>query len=69
MVLAPFSRLPFANVFITFSADAEIVTLQEGMGVAAKVATMVQSSWGMNQNLHAVFVRLLLPLVVQHRVP
>ena len=41
MVQAQLSKPPFANVFITFSADAEIVTLQEGMGVAANVATMV----------------------------
>jgi len=30
---------------------------------------MVQSRWGMNTDLHAVFVRLLLPLAVKHGVP
>ncbi|KAF8272763.1 hypothetical protein EI94DRAFT_1717335 [Lactarius quietus] len=35
----------------------EIVTLQEGAGVAANVATMRSSAWGMNTDLHA------------HRVP
>ena len=69
MVLAQLAKPPFANMFITFSADPEIVTLQEGAGIAANVATLMDSSWGMNTNLHAVFVRLLLPLAVQHRVP
>lgn len=69
MVLAQLAKPPFANMFITFSADPEIVTLQEGVGVAANVAAMVRSSWGANTDLHAVFVRLLLPLAVQHRVP
>ncbi|KAI9443399.1 hypothetical protein H4582DRAFT_1190106 [Lactarius indigo] len=69
MVLAQLAKPPFANVFITFSAEPEIVTLQEGAGVAANVAAMIRSSWGSNTNLHAVFVRLLLPLAVQHRVP
>ena len=69
MVLAQLSKPPFANTFITFSADPEIVTLQEGVGIAANVATMARSAWGMNTDLHAVFVRLLLPLAVEHRVP
>ncbi|KAH9002791.1 hypothetical protein EDB86DRAFT_3063296 [Lactarius hatsudake] len=51
MVLAQLAKPPFANVFITFSAKPE-----------ANVAAMVRSSWGSNTNLHAVFVRLLLPL-------
>ena len=69
MVLAQLAKPPFANVFISFSADPQIVRLQEGAGVAANVATMCRSEWGMNTDLHAVFVRLMLPLAVQHRVP
>ncbi|KAH9038364.1 hypothetical protein EDB85DRAFT_1860689 [Lactarius pseudohatsudake] len=69
MVLAQLAKPPFANMFITFTAEPEIVTLQDGVGIAANVAAMVRSSWGSNTNLHAVFVRLLLPLAVQHRVP
>jgi hypothetical protein len=30
---------------------------------------MIQRGWGMDTDLHAVFVRLLLPLAVKHRVP
>lgn len=69
MTVAQLARAPFANVFITFSQDPEIVTLQEGVGLAANAAAMARSPWGMNTDLHAVFVRLLLPLAVRHRVP
>ena len=69
MVFAQLAKPPFANTFISFSATPEIVTLQKGAGIAANATTMVRSSWGMNTDLHAVFVRLLLPLAVQHRVP
>jgi hypothetical protein len=69
MVLAQLAKPPFANTFISFSADPQIVTLQAGVGIAANVATMFRSEFGLNTNLHAVFVRLLLPLAVQHRVP
>ncbi len=69
MVLAQLAKPPFANVFVTFSADPEIVTLQEDAGVAANVAAMVRTAWSMNTDLHAVFVRLLLPLAIEHRVP
>jgi hypothetical protein len=69
MVLAQLAKPPFANVFISFSAKPEIIRLQEGAGIAANAATMNRSHWGMNTDLHAVFVRLLLPLAVQHRVP
>jgi len=69
MVLAQLAKPPFANLFISFSENPEIVRLQEGAGIAANVATMNSSDWGMNTDLHAVFVRLLLPLAVQHRVP
>jgi len=39
----------------------------EGAGLAANA--MVGSQWGGNTDLHAVFVGLLLPLAVEHRVP
>jgi hypothetical protein len=69
MTLAQLAKPPFSNTFITFSARPKIITLQEGAGLGANARSMVQSGWGMNTDLHAVFVRLLLPLAVQHRVP
>jgi hypothetical protein len=69
MTLSQLAKPPFANLFVTFSADPEIVTLQEGAGLVASANAMVRSQWGMNTDLHAVFMRLLLPLAVRHRVP
>ena len=69
MVLAQLAKPPFANMFVTFSESPEIVTLQEGVGVAANVDAMVNTNVGFNTDLQAVFIRLLLPLAVQHRVP
>ncbi|KAH9975635.1 hypothetical protein BJV74DRAFT_967795 [Russula compacta] len=71
LTLAQLAKPPFANVFVTFSADPQIVTLREGAGLAAHATAMAGNSewWGMNTDLHAVFVRLLLPLAVRHRVP
>jgi len=69
MTLAQLAKPPFSNIFVTFSGRPEIVTLLEGAGLAANATIMAQSQWGYNTNLHAVFVRLLLPLAVKRRVP
>ena len=69
MTVAQLAKPPFANIFIPFSENPEIFMLQEGAGLAANAKAMVDSKWGMNTDLHAVFVRLLLPLAVKHRVP
>ncbi|KAH9980086.1 hypothetical protein BGW80DRAFT_1454622 [Lactifluus volemus] len=68
MTLSQLAKPPFSNMFITFSADPEIVTLEEGAGLATNAMAMVRSEWGMNTNLNAVFVSLLLLLAVQHGV-
>jgi Domain of unknown function (DUF2828) len=68
MTLAQLAKPPFSNMFITFSANPEIVALEEGARLAANAMAMVRSKWGMNTNIHAVFVQLLLPLAAQHRV-
>ena len=69
MTLAQLAKPPFANIFVTFSSDPALVTIQEGAGLAENAKAMVGSQWGGNTDLHAVFVRLLLPLAVRHRVP
>lgn len=69
MTLAQLAKPPFSNTFITFSARPEIVTLHEGAGLGETAMSMVQSGWGMNTDLHAVFVRMLLPLALKHGVP
>jgi hypothetical protein len=69
MTLAQLAKPPFANIFVTFSSDPALVAIQEGAGLAANAKAMVGSEWGGNTDLQAVFVRLLLPLAVKHRVP
>ncbi len=69
MTLAQLAKPPSSNIFVTFSAKPEIVRLLEGAGLAANATIMAHSQWGCNTNLHAVFVRLLLPLAVKNHVP
>ena len=52
------SHGPFANHFITFSADPELVKF-EGVDIVDKFNRCVSSDWGMNTNLEAVFDMLL----------
>ena len=52
------SHGPFANHFITFSADPELVKF-EGVDIVDKFKRCVGSNWGMNTNLEAVFDMLL----------
>ncbi len=69
MTLAQLAKPPFANIFVSFSAEPEIVALRAGAGLVAHATAIGGSPWGANTDLHAVFVRLLLPLAVRHRVP
>lgn len=45
---------PFANHFITFSADPELVKF-EGIDIVDKFKRCVRADWGMNTDLKAVF--------------
>ena len=49
---------PFANHFITFSARPELVRF-EGVDIVDKFHRCVQTDWGMNTNVQAVFDMLL----------
>ena len=49
---------PFANHFITFSAQPELVRF-EGVDIVDKLNRCVNARWGMNTNLQAVFDMLL----------
>lgn len=49
---------PFANHFITFSAHPELVRF-EGVDIVDKLNRCVQTDWGMNTNIQAVFDMLL----------
>ncbi len=49
---------PFANHFITFSANPELVRF-EGVDIVDKFNRCVKANWGMNTNVAAVFDMLL----------
>ncbi|VDC05994.1 unnamed protein product [Peniophora sp. CBMAI 1063] len=70
LVLAQLARPPFHGGFITFSSKPEFVEVNvERDGLATTAQNMVGAAWEMNTDLNAVFVDLLLPLAVKHKVP
>lgn len=69
LVTAQLAKPPFANAIITFSATPEFVTLEPTRSIGDSVEKMVDADWGMNTNFDAVFLDLLLPLAVKHKVP
>lgn len=56
---------PFANHFITFSAQPELVKF-EGVDVVDKFNRCIRADWGMNTDLKAVFNMLLDTAVKNH---
>ncbi|KAG9090252.1 hypothetical protein FRC06_001158, partial [Ceratobasidium sp. 370] len=67
ILLAQLAKPPFKDMFITFSATPELLTLQPG-GLAEQARWMVGTDWGMNTNYEAVFLKLLLPTAIQNKV-
>lgn len=49
---------PFANHFITFSGNPELVKF-EGVDITDKLCRCIRADWGMNTNIEAVFDMLL----------
>ncbi|EPQ55367.1 hypothetical protein GLOTRDRAFT_106062 [Gloeophyllum trabeum ATCC 11539] len=69
LILAQLGKPPFNNGFITFSANPKFVQVDvETNGLRKSVQQMVKAEWGMNTNLHAVFVDLLLPLAIKNEI-
>ncbi|KIJ69711.1 hypothetical protein HYDPIDRAFT_184303 [Hydnomerulius pinastri MD-312] len=72
LVLARLAKPPFADSFITFSATPELVVLDpesKHVSLGNTVDTMAGASWGMNTDFNAVFLDLILPLAVKHKIP
>lgn len=69
LVLAQVSRAPWANHFITFSANPELVEIDPADGLVGIAKSMSRAEWGMNTNFNAVFTRLILPMAVEHKLP
>jgi hypothetical protein len=69
IVLSQVSRKPWADSFITFSANPKIVQIDPTAGLVEAVNKMVSSDWGMNTNFNAVFTKLILPMAIRNKLP
>ncbi|KAF5317373.1 hypothetical protein D9611_003512 [Ephemerocybe angulata] len=69
LVLASIASPPFNGGFITFSESPQYITLDlEKKSLVENVHNMVGSNWGMNTDLNAVFMKLLLPLAKANNI-
>ncbi|KAJ8515163.1 hypothetical protein ONZ45_g7386 [Pleurotus djamor] len=68
LVLAQLAKPPFNNGFITFSEYPQYVTLDPTLSLCDTIYTMEHTQWGFNTDLHAVFMKLLLPLAVENKI-
>ncbi|KAK7471935.1 hypothetical protein VKT23_000041 [Stygiomarasmius scandens] len=69
LLLARLAKPPFSNSFITFSANPQFVKLNPDLSLYDTVTEMVNSPWGMNTDFAAVFLKLILPMAKEHKVP
>jgi hypothetical protein len=68
LVLAQLAKPPFNNAFITFSSKPSFHQLDPSQGLVKTIHDMASAHWEMNTDLNAVFLKLLLPLAVEHQV-
>ena len=68
LVIAQLAKPPFDGGFITFSARPQYLRLDAASSLVDSVHTMARSDWGMNTDLNAVFMKLLLPLAKRNEV-
>ncbi|KAF9515200.1 hypothetical protein BS47DRAFT_1342097 [Hydnum rufescens UP504] len=68
IVVAKLARPPFQNTFITFSQSPELIQLNPTHSLSKIAQHMVSTNWDMNTDLQAVFLRLILPLAIKHKV-
>lgn len=61
-------RFPSSRRYSTFSRTPEIVQLNPSLGLAQTAEFMSGMSWGMNTDLQALFLKLILPLAVENKV-
>ncbi|KAG2015222.1 hypothetical protein CC2G_008512 [Coprinopsis cinerea AmutBmut pab1-1] len=69
LVLASLAKPPFNGGFITFSQNPQFVQLDlENKSLCETILEMERADWGMNTDLNAVFLRLLLPLAKKNNL-
>lgn len=68
LVLSQISQPPFNNAFISFSAHPQFVQVDQSLSLGEKIDKIAQADWGMNTDYEAVFLKLILPLAIEHKV-
>ncbi|KAH9485243.1 hypothetical protein JR316_0002150 [Psilocybe cubensis] len=68
LVLVHLAKPPFNAGFITFSEHPKFHTVDTTRPLAQQLHSMTYADWGMNTNLQAVFLKLLLPLAVKNNI-
>ncbi|KAH7100421.1 hypothetical protein BKA62DRAFT_620000 [Auriculariales sp. MPI-PUGE-AT-0066] len=69
IVLAQTAREPWRNQFITFSQKPELVRIDPAGGLVNMASKINATSWAMNTNYTAVFLDLILPTALAHKLP
>ncbi|KAK1236294.1 hypothetical protein PQX77_000455 [Marasmius sp. AFHP31] len=70
LILKRLAKPPFDRGFITFSENPKFVKVQEGKGLYDTFLAMsAVGDWGYNTDFEKVFLGLILPLAVKHKVP
>lgn len=68
LVLSELAKPPFANAFVTFSAEPEFLKVEPSMTLLEKIKHLANANWGMNTAFDKVFLDLLLPIAVQNKL-
>ncbi|KAF8139099.1 hypothetical protein EV363DRAFT_1315842 [Boletus edulis] len=72
LLVARLAKPPFNDSFITFSAHPEFVNVDpesRRTSLGATIDKMNSAKWEMNTDFNAVFLKLILPLAIKHKVP
>ncbi|KAJ8074428.1 hypothetical protein PM082_015329 [Marasmius tenuissimus] len=70
LILTRLAKPPFDRGFITFSENPRFVKVQKGKGLYDTFSAMsAVNDWGCNTDFEKVFLGLILPLAVKHKVP
>ena len=72
LLVARLAKPPFNDIFITFSGSPQFVTIDpesRRAPLGEVIDGVHQADWGMNTDLDAVFLKLILPRAIKHKVP
>jgi hypothetical protein len=68
LILAQIAKPPFAGGFITFSETPEFAHIDPEGDLLENINKINGAAWGMSTDFRAVFLKLILPLAVKHKI-